>query len=71
MPLTVTARVRLVLDIPCQSTWGPDCDFEQVKKQAVEEAVSSLTNEFTSQHTKHSWRLVGEPRVTAVLVSEE
>lgn len=33
-----TARVKILLDIPVSSGWGPECTIVQVHKQAAEDA---------------------------------
>jgi hypothetical protein len=68
--ITVKARVRITLDIPCASNWGTDCNFDQVRKQAIDEAVEMVRGEFTSQSSKQLWQIVEPPQVTAVMVSE-
>lgn len=70
----VTARVRVVLDIPVWDTWGGDCPLSQVQKQAAESALGMLHDsggELNGLFQRGVARLVGEPEVTAVIVEED
>lgn len=40
--ISVTARVRVTLDIPLSGSWGGECSLEQVHKQAIEEVDGKL-----------------------------
>jgi hypothetical protein len=75
-----TARVRVMLEIATGDHWGSDCGLEQVMKQGKDSALGALRNlierkapasdaEVAQRH--HTFKLVGEPEVIAVLVEED
>lgn len=67
MRLVAKARVQVTLDVELPDTWGPDCRVDQIQKQAAESARQRLSNEL--KHTKCA--VVGDPKVTAILVEED
>jgi hypothetical protein len=68
-PATATARVIVTLDIPANGCWGEECTLAQIQKQAKESVLGTLQIKLIQAST--SFRLVGEPKVTVVLVQEE
>ena len=36
--MKVTARIRVTVDVPCDSRWEPNCPVSQVHEQAAKEA---------------------------------
>ena len=77
--VTARARVLVTLEIQLNSTWGGDCPFEQVQKQAVDDAIHVLRRGvlFGDGLTASPSRpdtlatVIGTPKVTAVLVEAE
>lgn len=70
MTQSVYARVKLEVEVPSGSSWGPDCTMAQIQKQAIEGAISTLERALVKEYGGGA-RLVGKPKVTAVLASEE
>jgi predicted Zn-dependent protease len=66
MKIGATARVRLEIEYVAGS-WGADCPLEQVYRQAARDAVEKLE----AMAGKAGFRVVGTPRVTAILVEKE
>lgn len=65
MPVKARAVVRLKIEITVGDTWGADCALPQIWKQATESAVDAVR-----RGMPHGVRLIGEPEVDAILVSE-
>jgi hypothetical protein len=74
MKLTTKARVLVTLEIDLDGTWGQDCKTEQVYKQAGDEVRGKISSWRTSQYDKtptvHA-RIIGEPKITAILQERE
>lgn len=78
MKTTTHARVRLTVDIMIPQGWEPRCDLEQVFKQARESAIDELRRGLVIEGLANAvptkaatiGTVVGEPVVTAVVVSE-
>jgi hypothetical protein len=76
-----TARVQLTIEISGEGgVWGADCSIDQVHRQAREGAIGALhrvINRAARLDAEQvpavpiNLRIVGEPKVTAVLVEEE
>lgn len=66
--VTVTARVRVVLDIPLAQPWGNAAPLQDVWKQARENAVAIVHRQFEGHYGA---RIIGDPEVTAVFVPEK
>ena len=58
-----TARIQVTVELTA-GVWGQDCPMDQVYRQAKEDALSKIHKEIPNA------RIVGTPRVTAVLVEE-
>lgn len=76
-----TARVQLTIEIDGEGgVWGAECSLDQVHKQAREGAIGAL-NRVVSRAgnpeaekqplARIAIRIIGEPKVTAILVEEE
>lgn len=61
------ARVQVTLDIVVPDVWGADCPMDQIWRQAKDSALNILSKGLGPGPTP----IVGEPKVTAVLVEEE
>jgi hypothetical protein len=61
------ARVQVTLDIAVADVWGADCPMEQIWRQARESALRAIANGLGPGPLP----VVGEPKITAVLVEEE
>lgn len=61
----VYAHVRLTVELPVPSTWGPGVGLDQVYSQAVEDALGKLRK---ACNGRSEYRIIGEPVVTAVMV---
>lgn len=66
--VSATARVRVELEISCRSSWGRDCAFDQIHKQAIEEVEGWFRNLTPQEANGHKFTFVGTPVVTVVLV---
>ena len=60
-----TARVQVTVEVYA-GVWGADCTVDQIHKQASRDAVEKVKNLVNSI----SARVVGEPKVTAIIVDE-
>lgn len=67
----VKARVTLTIEIDLDQPWGQDCTCEQVFQQAARSAVDTVKIAFQGKVTPDRWRLVQDPRVTAVLAESK
>jgi hypothetical protein len=56
------ARVRLTVEFPVASSWGPECKLDQVFRQAAEEAEGIVRNKLAA----HRVRIVGPIEVEAI-----
>ncbi len=65
---SATAKVQITLEVDAGSSWGPDCTVAQVCDQAGRESLWRLTDILTQGKTRV--RIIGEPRVIAVLHGE-
>lgn len=60
------ARVTVTLEISNVGARGLDCGLDQIFKQAAESAIGRLRNGIG----QCNWRLIGEPKVVAVMVDD-
>lgn len=67
---TVRARVQVTLEVECHSAWGGDCNLNQVRRQATDEAIGLVTQNRKLEMTRQV-TIIGDPKVTAVLVESE
>lgn len=76
--ISVTARVRVLLEIQAEGVWGEGCGLDQIHEQASREAVAELRralsaqplngmDERARQSTAHRIRIMGEPVVEAIV----
>ena len=65
--MKATARILVTLDVPITDTWGEGTDIGQIRKQAVESGLRRL-GEILQVVDRP--RVVGEPKVTIVLVED-
>lgn len=66
---SVNARVRLLIDIPVNSTWGPTTTMAQITKQAEEDALAIVNGWFEKRYNRVT--VIGKPVVTAILATGE
>lgn len=70
MENSVTARVRLLIDVPVNSSWSQSTTMAQITKQAQEDAIALVKGHFDKQDRgRHCISIIGEPVVTAVLAT--
>lgn len=60
------ARVQLTIEVEVTDRWGADCPAGQVYKQARESAIAAV-----QKLGEGKVRVLGEPRVTAILADME
>jgi len=72
------ARVQITVEFPVGGqVWGAECSVEQVHKQAREKAIEILGRGIAVQgHIPKDGlptraEIIGEPKVTAILVEEQ
>jgi hypothetical protein len=64
----VRAVVTVGIEVDPASVWGPNATVEQIRKQAIEDALGRL-GRVVDGHPEI--RLVGEPRVTVVTIEAQ
>lgn len=65
---TTSAKVTLTLELTNLGTWGPECQIDQVYRQALAQAVGKLGRLFEGQR---DLRIVGRPIVQAITTDTE
>ena len=74
-----TARITLTVEIDDDGVWGADCPIDQIHRQAKEGAIGALERALrraaspdaqSQPVARLALRIVGEPKVMAVLVEE-
>lgn len=65
---TASARVVVSIEVDLATTWGPTCPVDQIYKQAIEGAAGAV---FKQIKDNPNMRVVGKPRVTAVMTTKE
>lgn len=63
---TTSAKVQLVVEVTAGS-WGPDCQIDQVYRQALQEATNKLAKLFHGSGV----RIIGRPVVQAITTDME
>lgn len=67
-----TAKVRLLVEVDVNSSWGKDCGVEQIHKQAADEAQGVIRQMYQKpDEYRNRVRIVGPPEVIAVIVKTE
>lgn len=56
-------RVTVTVELDADGTWGFECKLDQIHKQATEEVLASLKTKLKEKNI----RIVGEPKVLAIL----
>jgi hypothetical protein len=64
--LEATARVQIVVEITTQQPWSADCTVDQVYRQGASEALAKV-----SRLLGREARIVGEPRIVAVMTEKD
>lgn len=62
------AKVRVELEIECRSSWGGNCAFDQIHKQAVDEVEGWFRNLTPLESHGLRFKFIGTPTVMAVVV---
>lgn len=70
MKTKATARVTVTVEVPITSVWGADCSLSQVYEQAASEAIGLIGN-LRTRYSEVHLRIIGEPKVVAVLSEQE
>ena len=69
---TVSARVKLEIEIVGDAPWSGECSVDQVHKQAAESAVGFIENLIDKiPGVRQRVRIIGKPTVTAVIVERK
>ncbi len=82
----VRATVTLTVEVTLPDRWGPDCPLDQVRRQAEESALRvvarmdenarlsattcTANRESPIRQVMRRWRIVGKPKVAAIIVEE-
>ncbi len=66
---TATAKAIITVEVTGLGSWGYGCELSQIYDQASEEAIGVLRQAF--ERDRHRFRIIGEPKVTAILISEK
>ncbi|HAT1569307.1 TPA: hypothetical protein I8Y10_000621 [Kluyvera cryocrescens] len=64
---TTGATVTLTVQISNLGSWGPDCQMEQIYRQAIVEAKNRLSKAMSGRDIK----FIGEPVVRAITTDME
>lgn len=64
--VTAYARATLTVEVTSLGSWGPDCQADQVFRQASEAAIGRLQNCKELRNV----RIIGEPKITMVCAEE-
>ncbi len=67
--MKASARIQVTLDVPVKSSWGDGTDIAQIRKQAIEDGLNRL-QDLLNERASGFIRVVGEPKVTIVLVED-
>jgi len=73
----VVARVTMTVEVECNSNWSGGTTADQIHDQAVDDARGALRRGLILDYTKSSndakthGRIIGEPKVTTVIVEEQ
>lgn len=66
-----SASVTMTIRVNDCGVWGSECDVAQVHRQAKREALERVGRDlFDSFGRKVKFQIIGEPKVTSVLVEE-
>lgn len=66
---TTGARVTLTIEISNVGSWGPECQMDQVYRQALEAAVGRVRNAFAKD--ARGVKIIGVPVVQAITTDME
>ena len=69
--MRTSARLVITLEIDVPSTWGSDCQLGQVWTQAKKETLTLLDERLNKAISIGTVRVIGEPRVVAVLTEDK
>ncbi|KFK93583.1 MULTISPECIES: hypothetical protein [unclassified Serratia (in: enterobacteria)] len=64
---TTGATVKLTVELSSLGCWGPDCQIDQVYRQALREAEGKLRRLFEGQNI----RIIGSAQVQAITTDVE
>ena len=67
--MSVTARVRLTIDVPSKSSWSETTTMKQIMDQAGRETKQAVENALRERFPSAKFWL--KPVVTAIFVSDE
>ena len=65
--VTAYARAIVTVEVTGLGSWGPECQNDQVFRQAADAAVGRIMN----CRDLRNVRVIGEPKVTMVCAQEE
>lgn len=63
--MKASARIRVTLDVPINDQWVDGTDIAQIREAAIRSGVERL-----HQLLRNGARVVGDPKVTIVLVED-
>jgi hypothetical protein len=65
------ARVRVLVEVGCDSAWGDNCTVGQVHTQATRDGLERLEKLFRESKAPGAFRIVGDPIIEQVLLVDE
>jgi hypothetical protein len=65
--ITAYAKAVVTVEVTGLGSWGPDCQNDQVFRQASEAAIGRLQNCKDLSNV----RIIGEPKITMICAQEE
>lgn len=69
--MKASARIQVTLDVPIEDVFADRTDLAQVRRQAVDSGLQKLTKMLDGVgDDKYGVRVIGDPRVTIVLVED-
>lgn len=66
--MKASAHIQLVLDVPIDGTWSDGTDIADIRQEAIAAALRRLSEIVSTNDYRP--RIVGEPKVTIVLVED-
>lgn len=67
MSVTATARMKVVIEVDAQGSWGDKCQLDQVNSQA-KEAVMGMLNRIARDNP--GFRIIGTPIESSIMLTE-
>ena len=66
--MTASAKCIVTVEISNLGSWGDDCKLDQIREQARDTAINKILK---SVEYRRDFRIIGNPKVTAILVHDD